>query len=155
MMKKGNYGDLLGLSFQHSPSNQHKSKFASEMLDFRGWESFRKCVSNHFVGWTIDESERPVFDDPSNKMESDVDMLGSRMVLMVFGECNRQLVVRKQGGGSKYVVKELGNERAKPEGFFRGIGSCNIFTLSSRERNYFLLFSTPRNGAIMQKKCIP
>ena len=81
---------MSGLSFvfQHSPSNRHESKLSSEVLDFWGWECLCECVSNHFSSWTIDEPERAVFNDPADKMEADVDVFGSGMVLVVFGKCD-------------------------------------------------------------------
>jgi len=84
------------------------------MLDFRRWKGFGKCVGDHVISRAVNKSNRTVFDDVSNKMKSDVDVFGTSVVLVVFGECNGGLVVRKEGGGVKLAREELGKEGPNP-----------------------------------------
>ena len=63
-------------------------------------------------------------------MKSDVDVLGSGVVLVIFGECNCQLVIREQSGGVEGGVKELRYEGSKPEGFLGCVSSHYIYSLS-------------------------
>ena len=136
--------------FQHSPSNQYEAEFVGKMLDLRGRECLCECVGYHVVRGAINEAKGSVFDDPTNKMETDVDMFGARVILMVFREGDCGLVVRKQSGGLESGVEELGKEGTKPEGFLGCVSGGHILTLRGGEGNDFLTFSRPRNGAAVK-----
>ena len=53
------------------------------MLGFDTRQGFGEHVGRHLISWTIDESDMTLFDDISNKMITDVDMLGTCMVVVV------------------------------------------------------------------------
>ena len=80
------------------------------MLDLSGWKGFGERVGHHVVCRAIDESNRAVFDDVSNEMEADVDVLGTRVVLMILRECDGGLVVRKEGGSVEFRSEEHTSE---------------------------------------------
>lgn len=54
---------------------------------------FGECVSKHVSSRAINEVELAIFDDPSNKMELDVNVLCLGIVLMVFGKCDSGPIV--------------------------------------------------------------
>ena len=69
------------------------------MFDFRRWESLCESVGDHVVCGTKNESNFAVVDYPAYEMETDVDVLGARVILMVFSECDGGLIVREEGDG--------------------------------------------------------
>ena len=77
------------------------------MLDLSGWESFCECVSNHVVGRAVNKMNRAVFNNILNEMEADVNMLGTSMVLVVFGEGHSGLIGRKEHGRVELAGEEL------------------------------------------------
>ena len=85
--------DVVTLLFQHSPSKCGKSKLGCEVLDLSEWESFCECVGNHVISRAVNKLNRAVFDDIANEMEADVDVLGTSMVLVVFGKGHGGLIV--------------------------------------------------------------
>ena len=86
------------LIVQHSSSMRRETQFVRKMFDFHRWERLRECVGHHFVGRAINEPNFPIFNDPTNKMETNVDVFGMGMVLMLLRERNRGLIVGKQCG---------------------------------------------------------
>jgi hypothetical protein len=125
------------------------------VLDLRRRKGFGKRVGDHVVGRAVNKSNRTAFDDVSNKMEADVDVLGTSMVLVVFGECNGGLIVRKESRRVEFPREKLGKEGANPQGLLFRMSNSNIFTLRGGERNDFLPFSTPRNCSPMKHEGIP
>jgi len=63
------------------------------MFHFRGRECLGECVGHHVVGRAVDEPNGAAFHNVSNKMEPNVDMFHSGMILMVFHKLNGRLVV--------------------------------------------------------------
>jgi hypothetical protein len=76
------------LLIQHSPSSAAESKLGSEMLDFRGRKGLRQSISNHVGGRAIDEPKLALFNNPTDKVKTDIDMFGSRVILVVLRERN-------------------------------------------------------------------
>ena len=99
--------DVITLLFQHSPSRCGESELGHKVLDLSGWEGFRVRVGNHVISRAVNKSNRAVFDDVSNEMEADVDVLGTRMVLMILCECDGGLVVQKEGGSVNFAGEDL------------------------------------------------
>jgi len=113
------------------------------MFCFCGRECLGECVSHHVISQAVDEPNGAAFHDVSNKMESNVDMFRSGMILMVFHELNGRLVVRKQSHRVEDSVEKLGEERTKPEGFFRTMSDGDVFSFSCQQGNNLLSFSAP------------
>ena len=63
------------------------------MFHLRRGKGFRKCVGYHLVGRAVDDTNLSFFDDPSNKMEMNVDMFCMRVILVLLHERNRRLIV--------------------------------------------------------------
>lgn len=101
------------------------------MLHLSGRECLRECVGSHVVCRTVDEPNRAIFDNVSNKMKADVNMFCMGMVLVIFCEFDRRFVVQEKSCGVEDDVKKLEEEGMKPEGFFCGMGDGNILSLSS------------------------
>src|ERR1700678_1925634 len=79
------------LSFRrttNSSSKWHKAEFARKVLDFGGDQSFCKDIGHHFFGGAVNESNLPLFNDPTDEMEAYIDVFRSSMVLVFFGECD-------------------------------------------------------------------
>ena len=98
--------------FQHSPSNAAQPKAYSEVLDFCRGECFGKHVSNHVSCGTVDQLERPFFNDLLNEMIVDVNVFGLGVVLMVLCESNRRLIVRKEHCGTLNRGEDIAQETA-------------------------------------------
>ena len=88
-------------------------------------------------------------------MEIDVDMLGTSVVLVVFGKGHGRLVIRKESHGVKLPGEELREEGTNPEALLGSMGNGDVFALRGGERNNFLLFSAPRNHSPVKHKCVP
>jgi len=58
------------------------------VLDLSRWKGFGEHVGNHVIGRAVDKSDRAVLDNIVNEVESDVDVFGMSVILMVFCECN-------------------------------------------------------------------
>ena len=99
--------DVVTLLFQHSPSRCRKSELGRKVLDLSRWKSFRERVSNHVVSRAVNKLNRAVFDDVANEMEADVDVLGTSVVLVVFGKGHRGLIVQKECGHVELAGEEL------------------------------------------------
>ena len=56
------------------------------MFDFGGRERLGKGVGDHVVCRAIDERKVALANDPSNKMKTYIDVLGSGVILLVFGK---------------------------------------------------------------------
>ncbi len=66
-----------------------------------------RTVSAQLALWN-----RALFDDPANEVVADVDMLGSRMVLVVFGKLDGGLIVAEKNGRREVELEELGDQGA-------------------------------------------
>jgi hypothetical protein len=66
------------------------------VLDFGRWKGFGESVGYHLVGWAIDEVKGIVFNDPTNKVETDVNMFGASMELMITSKHDGRSIVRKE-----------------------------------------------------------
>jgi hypothetical protein len=69
------------------------------MFGLRGWEGLGEGVRNHVVSRAVDQTKSAIFNDPSYKVEADVDMFGTGMILVILSECDGGLVVRKKYSG--------------------------------------------------------
>ena len=87
-----------------------ESEFNSEMLDFQWRERFSKYVGHHVFCRTINEPDFSFFDDPTNEMKPNIDMLGPCVELMLLRERYSGLIIRKEGGHWEGDAEELGNE---------------------------------------------
>jgi len=58
------------------------------VLDLSGWKGFGECVGNHVVSRAVDKSDRAILDDIANEVESDVNVFGTSVILMVFCKCD-------------------------------------------------------------------
>jgi hypothetical protein len=47
------------------------------MLDLWRWQRLGERIGNHVCGGAIDESQFVVLDNPTNEMETDVDVFGT------------------------------------------------------------------------------
>ena len=94
--------------FLHSPSNYTETKCTCKMLDFGRWECLCKYVSDHVHSGTIYKSNLTFFNNPTDEMIAQINMLGARTILMISSKCNGRLVVREEGGGV-----ELGEKSEK------------------------------------------
>jgi len=56
------------------------------MLYFRRGKGFGKCVGNHIVSGTENKAQGAFLDDPSDEVKTDIDVLGTCVILMIFGE---------------------------------------------------------------------
>jgi len=82
-------------SSQYSPSNQYEPEGRRKVLHLRRGKGFRECVGYHLVGRAVDDTNLSFFNDPSDKMETNVDMFRTRVILMLLCERNRRLIVRE------------------------------------------------------------
>ena len=125
------------------------------MLDLSGWKGFGERVGHHVVCRAIDELNRAVFDDIVNEMEPYVDVLCTSVVLVIFGEHNGGLIVRKESCRVELAREKLQEEGMNPQALLRCMSNGNVFTLHGGEGNDFLPFSAPRNGSPVKHECIP
>ena len=58
------------------------------MLGLGRQQHFHKHIGDHVGSWTVDQLNVTVSHDPAYEMESNIDMLGMRVVLVVFCECD-------------------------------------------------------------------
>jgi len=70
-------------------------------------QGFRECVSSVVIGRTKYESNGAFFDDITDEVEADVDVLHLCMVLVIFSELDGRFVVRKKSGRVEGYVKDL------------------------------------------------
>lgn len=75
------------------------------MFNFRRRESFSEGIGNHVISGAINETDGSVFDDPSDKMKAYINMFSTWVILVVFGECNRRLIIGKKGGSVEGSVE--------------------------------------------------
>jgi hypothetical protein len=113
------------------------------MFDFGRRQCFCESISNHVFGGTVNEMKWALFNDPMNEVKSDVNVLGMSMVLMVLSEGDRQLIVQKKCGGVEVDRKKLCDEQTQPQSFLGSMSSGDVLTLSGREGDNLLPFSTP------------
>ena len=106
--------DLARLPFQHSPSSWEESELGGEVLDLCRGQHFGERVGEHLIGWAINDLEGTLFDDPADEVESDVNMFGAGMVLVVFGKFDSRLVVTKENGWREVDFEELGDKGMEP-----------------------------------------
>ena len=59
----------------HSPSLRAQSKTSGEVFYFRWWQRFREHVGHHVFSWAINEPDDALFDNPTNKMKTNVNIL--------------------------------------------------------------------------------
>ena len=107
------------------------------MLDLSGWKGFGERVGHHVVCRAIDELNRAVFDDIVNEMEPYVDVLCTSVVLVIFGEHNGGLIVRKESCQVELAREKLQEEGMNPQALLRCMSNGNVFTLRGGERNNF------------------
>ena len=69
------------------------------MLDFEGRERLRECVGDHIRGRAVDELNGAILADPTEEMETNVDVFRACVVLVVSRKSDRGLVVGKQSRG--------------------------------------------------------
>jgi hypothetical protein len=65
------------------------------MLDLQGRQGFSKRVGNHVASWAKNKKEFAILDDPADKVETDVDVFSSGVILVILHESNCRLVIRK------------------------------------------------------------
>ncbi|KAF8547397.1 hypothetical protein OG21DRAFT_1527189 [Imleria badia] len=111
-----------------------------------------KNVGDHFTSGAENELDFAIVDDPTYEVKAHIDVLGARMVLMVFHERNRRLVVQEEGGWLRERGEQAGDEGTKPVRFFCSMCSTYVFTLGHRERNNLLLLGAPGNSATVDEK---
>ena len=87
-----------------------ETELNSKMFDFRRGKSLSEGISNHFTGRIVDEPNLAVINDPVNKVEVHINVLGVCMVLVILHEHNCRLVVRVQSGGIVKSAEDLTNE---------------------------------------------
>ena len=61
-----------------------ESESIRKVLDLCRRERLGKCVGYHFFSRTVNKLYFPVFNNPSFKVETDVDMFGTSVVLMFY-----------------------------------------------------------------------
>src|SRR5215472_8021613 len=82
------------LDNSNTPSSScAKSKCGCEMLCLGAGERFRKCVCGHLLGRTINEFDCSLLDNPTNKVETYVNVLCPCVVLAVFCDFDRRLII--------------------------------------------------------------
>ena len=94
---------------QHSLSIELKSEFGSKVLDLHGQEGLSESVSNHFVSGAVDQLNLALVNDIADKMIMNINVLGSGVVLVVFGKCDGRLVVT-QKHGRFCDIEEIGED---------------------------------------------
>ena len=77
-----------------------ESKFSGEVLDFWRGKGLGEHIANHVIGRAVDKAQFAIIDNPVDKMEVYVNVLGAGMILMILQECNHRLIVREERGGS-------------------------------------------------------
>ena len=95
--------------FFHSPSNQHESQFGCEMFDFWWGKCLHECVCNHVSSWAKNKSKGSFFDDPADKMETDINVFGACVILMILCQGDGWLIVGKKCCHVRRSAKELGD----------------------------------------------
>jgi hypothetical protein len=88
-----NYRLVIHTTLQYSLSFRVQSEFCSEMLHLGRWQSLGEDVSDHVICGAIDELDSTLFDDPADPVISHVNVLGSRVVLVVTYKRDGCLVV--------------------------------------------------------------
>jgi hypothetical protein len=54
------------------------------MFHLRRGKGFGESVGNHVIGRAVNEVQRAIFNDPSDEMETNIDVFGPGVVLVVF-----------------------------------------------------------------------
>jgi hypothetical protein len=109
-MNNRSSGLRSGLLIRHSPSSRTETELASKMLRLGRWERFCKGVSHHIFGRTINELEFAFVDDPANVVKTYVNVFCSGMVLVVFQQRDRRLVVRVECCCVRDWAKDFGDK---------------------------------------------
>ena len=79
------------------------------MLDFRRGKGLCKSICHHVISRTEYKTDFAVFDDPANKIESNVNVFGVWVVLVIFCKHDCRLVVQEQGSGLSERTENLLN----------------------------------------------
>src|SRR5260221_9236650 len=103
-----------GLYSQYSPSNRYEPKSSCKMFHLRRGKGFRECIRHHLVGRAIDKSNLSLFNDPTDKMITDVDVFRASVILMLLCERDCRLIVREKCSCRQRSSKELKDEGTKP-----------------------------------------
>ena len=69
------------------------------MLDLWRREHFGKGISDHVISGAVDKVNLAIINDPVDEVEVDINVLGAGVVLMVFGEHDCGLIIRKECSG--------------------------------------------------------
>jgi len=77
------------------------------MLRLCRGQGFGECVSSVVIGRTKYESNGAFFNDITDEVKVDVDVLRSCMVLVIFSELDGGFVVRKKGGRVEGYIEDL------------------------------------------------
>ena len=88
----------------------------------------------------------------SDDVIADVNMLGARVVCVVFRESDRRLVVAMEGDRVVGEVESFADESLQPDGLFGGVCCRDVFGFGSRESDDFLLSGKPRDSSAINKK---
>ena len=140
------------LPIQHSPSSPAQSKLSGKMLHFQWREGFGWCVSDHICSRAVNETELAILNNPVDKVESHINVLGMCMVLVIFCECDHWLVVWKNGGCLCGIAEKLRDQWAQPQSLLHSVCSCYILTLHCREWDNFLSFWAPGDWSAINQK---
>ena len=82
------------------------------MLHLGGGQGLCEAVGDHVVGRAINEPQGALLNDPANEVVSHVDVLGTRVVLMITREHDGCLIVGEEGGRRFDGIEDLGEEAA-------------------------------------------
>jgi len=58
------------------------------VLDLWRGEHLHKSICNHVFGWAINKTNLAFFNNPSDEMIPNINVLGMSMVLVIIGKCN-------------------------------------------------------------------
>ena len=97
-----------------------ESKFSSKVLDFWRGKGLGEHISDHVVDGAVDKAQFAIVNNPVDKMEAYVNVLGAGMILMILQECDHRLIVGEECGGSVEWKgsKHLTNQQVQPQHFF-------------------------------------
>src|SRR5260221_9310582 len=87
---------LLYPRFRHSPGRLMQSEAKAMAHDLPARERFGEDVSRHVVGWAVHHVDGPARNNLSDEMETDVDVLFARVIVIVRREFDCRLVIAEQ-----------------------------------------------------------
>lgn len=130
----------LARLLQHSHSNLRKSQRRSEVFGLHRRQRFRDGIGHHVVRRAVGNRDVAVFYVVANEMETNVDVLRSRVIPVILRQCDRALAAQEDSGRVERCTPDFVEVVAQPEGLLRSVCERNVLGFGGRLRDDVLTF---------------